>query len=72
VEKRRDSVMMAAPDKKVLVSVEEAAEMLSLGRTVVYRLVMRNELCSVKVGRCRRIVVSSIHEYVARLAGQLN
>jgi excisionase family DNA binding protein len=55
------------PYVKVLVSVDEAARLLSLGRTMVYRLMMRNELRSVKVGRNRRIVVSSLHEYVGRL-----
>lgn len=55
------------PNAKVLVSVEEAATLLSLGRTVVYRLVTRNELRSVKVGRTRRVVVSSLQEYVDRL-----
>ncbi len=55
---------------KVLVSVEEAAELLSVGRTVVYRLVSRNEVRSVKVGRTRRIVVASLHEYVGRLLEQ--
>jgi excisionase family DNA binding protein len=59
-------------DSKVLVSVEAAAEMLSLGRTMVYGLVMSNDLRSIKVGRCRRILVSSLHEYVARRSGELN
>jgi len=57
---------------KVLVSVEEAAEMLSLGRSIVYRLSMRTNVRSVKIGRCRRIVVSSLHEYMARLASHVN
>ncbi len=59
-------------NSKVLVTVGEAAEMLSLGRTIVYGLVMRNDLRSIKVGRCRRVLVSSLHEYVARQAGKLN
>ncbi len=80
MEKRLDGVMPASmekavekmADRKVLVSVEEAAEMLSLGRSVVYRLIMRNDVRSVKIGRCRRIVVSSLHEYVATLASHVN
>jgi len=59
-------------NSKVLVTVEEAAQMLSLGRTIVYGLMMSNDLRSIKVGRCRRVLVSSLHEYVARQIGELN
>ena len=52
---------------KVLVSIEEAAILLSLGRTEVYRLVRSGEIPSVKVGRSRRVVVTALHEYVAEL-----
>lgn len=81
MEKRLDGMMPAAmavkaadkvADKTALVSVEEAAEMLSLGRSVVCRLIMCNDVRSVKIGQCRRIVVSSLHEHVARLAGHVN
>ena len=57
-------------EMKVLVSVEEAAAMLSLGRTLVWELVRKKELRSVKVGRTRRILVSSVHEYVEKLMTQ--
>jgi excisionase family DNA binding protein len=57
-------------EMKVLVSVDEAAAMLSLGRTLVWELVRKKELRSVKVGRTRRILVSSVHEYVERLMTQ--
>jgi excisionase family DNA binding protein len=57
-------------EMKVLVSVDEAAAMLSLGRTLVWELVRKKELRSVKVGRTRRILVSSVHEYVEKLLTQ--
>ena len=57
-------------EMKVLVSVDEAAAMLSLGRTLVWELVRKKELQSVKVGRTRRILVSSVHEYVEKLMTQ--
>lgn len=68
MRKRRVDLVVTGSDARVLVSVEDAAAMLSLGRTVVYQLVRRNEIRSVKVGRSRRIVASSLHEYVSRLA----
>ena len=50
---------------KLLLTVEEAAEALSLGRTYVYGLVMRNQIRSLKVGRKRRIPLAALHEFVA-------
>ena len=57
----------AASELKVLVSVEEAAHLLSVGRTMVYHLVTCGEIRSVKIGRMRRVVAASLHEYVQRL-----
>jgi len=51
---------------RVLLSVDEAALAMSVGRTLVYDLVMRNEIPSIKLGRMRRIPVASLHEYVRR------
>lgn len=51
----------------LLVSVDEAAKMLRISRTVAYQLMYKGELQSVKIGRIRRVVVSSIGEYVRRL-----
>jgi excisionase family DNA binding protein len=51
----------------VTVSVEEAALLLGVGRTVTYALVLASELRSVKIGRRRLVVRASIEEYVTRL-----
>src|SRR5262249_9576964 len=51
---------------RVLLTVEEAASALGLGRTYVWQLVMRSELCSVKVGRKRRVPVAALHDFVTR------
>ena len=51
----------------VLVTVEEAARRLSIGRTACYMLVLKGELQSVKIGRTRRVVVSSLEAYIQRL-----
>lgn len=51
----------------VLLTVEEAAERLRLGRTLVYRLISSGELESVKVGRLRRVPAECLPEYVATL-----
>ena len=66
-----NDILIATPDPsigpaKVLLTVEEAANAMSLGRTLVYDLVMRGHIASIKVGRTRRIPVSALHEYVSR------
>ena len=58
------------PEPPVLVTVEEAARRLSIGRTATYMLVLRGELESVKIGRTRRVVVTSIDDYVSKLLQQ--
>ena len=58
------------PEPPVLVTVEEAARRLSIGRTATYMLVLSGELQSVKIGRTRRVVVASIDDYVSKLLQQ--
>ena len=41
--------------EKVLLTVEEAAARLNLGRTSVFGLIKRGEIESVRIGRSRRI-----------------
>jgi excisionase family DNA binding protein len=51
----------------LLLTVDEAAERLRLGRTLVYRLISSGELESVTVGRLRRVPAECLAEYVAAL-----
>lgn len=53
------------PEGKILLTVEEAAARLSLGRTSVFAMVKSGELRSLKVGKARRIVAESLHTWVA-------
>jgi len=59
--------MTTASDDSLLVRVEEAARLLSIGRTRVYDLVRTGALESVKIFGARRIPRSSIEKYVATL-----
>jgi excisionase family DNA binding protein len=56
-------------DDQLLVTPEEAARRLSVGRTTVYELMASGELQSVNIGRCRRVPVSSLSLFVDRLIG---
>jgi excisionase family DNA binding protein len=51
----------------LLLTVEETARRLRLGRTLVYRLISSGELESVTVGRLRRVPAECLVQYVAAL-----
>lgn len=51
----------------VLLTVEEAARRLRIGRTTCYGLIRTGELESVPVGRLRRVPADAPAAYVARL-----
>jgi len=54
-------------DTQLLLSVEEAADVIGLGRTRTYELVMTKKIQSVKVGRRRLVVRSSLVDFVQAL-----
>ncbi|MGO8946652.1 MAG: helix-turn-helix domain-containing protein [Ktedonobacterales bacterium] len=49
---------------KLLITVEEAAASLSVGRPKMWQLVMTGEVPSIKIGASRRIPVSVLEGYV--------
>lgn len=57
----------AAQPLRLLLSIEDAAERLSLGRTTFLQLVYNGAIESVTVGRRRLIPVEGLEDYVARL-----
>jgi excisionase family DNA binding protein len=58
-------------DDQLLVTPEEAARRLSVGRTTIYELMSSGELQSVNIGRCRRVPVSSLSLFVSKLIGDV-
>ena len=51
----------------LLLTVEEAAQRLSIGRTTMYSLVSTGAVKSVTIGRLRRIPSECLEEYVSSL-----
>lgn len=52
--------------ERVLLTVQEVAEALHVGRCTVYDLIRTNQLASIKVGRLRRVTEDAVRDYVRR------
>lgn len=52
---------------RLLLRVEEVAELLDVGRTRVYELIRSGALKSVKIGGSRRIPVAAVEAYIQEL-----
>jgi excisionase family DNA binding protein len=53
--------------ERLLLTPEEVAEMLGIGRTKVYELMRLGLIESVKIHGCRRIPTEAVHDYIERL-----
>ncbi len=62
---REDTAM-----ERVLLTPEEVAEALHVGRCTVYDLIRTNQLQSFKIGKLRRIPVDAVHEFIKRMADE--
>jgi excisionase family DNA binding protein len=52
--------------EKLLLRIEQVCERLSLGRTVVYRLIQTEALKSVRIGGSRLVLVADLEAFVSR------
>jgi excisionase family DNA binding protein len=64
------AVAETQPDLMVLLTVEEAAQRLSIGRTTMYALLKAGQINSVRIGRLRRIPAEALTAYTARLTAK--
>ena len=51
----------------LLLTIEDAAAALNVGRSTVYDLIRRNELEYIKIGRCTRIPRDSVVHLIVSL-----
>lgn len=56
--------------EKVLLSIPEAADRLSLGRSKLYELMAAGELKPVRIGRAVRLATSEVDRFAERLQEQ--
>jgi excisionase family DNA binding protein len=62
------SVMTATTGERLLITVEEAARRLGIGRSLAWRLVRSGELPSVRLGRLVRIPEQSLADWLKQRA----
>ncbi len=55
---------------KLLLSVEEAADLLGVSRSTMYDLMRTRAITSVRIGRCRRIPLDALRAYVDHLPAE--
>jgi excisionase family DNA binding protein len=58
---------MSTTATKLLLSVEEAADLLGVSRSTMYDLMRTRTIASVRIGRCRRISVDTLRAYADHL-----
>jgi excisionase family DNA binding protein len=51
---------------RMLLTVEEAAERLGIGRSTMYALITSGEIDSIHVGRLRRVTPAALSSFIAR------
>ena len=66
----QNEVERLTPRNQVLVTAEQAAQLLGVGRTTVYKLINEGDLRSVTIGRCRRISARDLESFVEALGRQ--
>ena len=54
----------------LLVTIKQTGSLLARGRTSIYQLLASHKLEAVKIGKSRRVVLSSVHRYLAELRQQ--
>jgi excisionase family DNA binding protein len=64
---RKEISTVNAPAPKLLLTVEEAAERLGVGRSTMYGLVLDGAVESIRIGRLRRVPADALVEYLTRL-----
>jgi len=56
--------------KKLLLTPEETAETLGVGRPKVYELLRSGRLRSVKIGKSRRVPMDAVEAFIAELLSE--
>lgn len=63
----KGDMQLSLPEGPLLLTVREAAALIGVGRTTLYRLMDNGQIESVHVGASRRIPLHSAYEFVDRI-----
>lgn len=73
-ERTRENPKLDTPTNpkplRVLLTVEDAAQQLSIGRTTMYALIKTGEIATVRIGHLRRVPADAVSAYVSQLTEQ--
>lgn len=58
---------MTSGNNRVVLTIEEAAQRLGIGRTTMYGLIKTGKIRTVTIGRLRRVPTFCLDEYVQSL-----
>ena len=53
-------------DDRLLLTVVEAARRLEISRSLLYELIAKDEIQSIRVGRLRRVPAEALSDYISR------
>ena len=67
-----ESRLMLDRRRRVLLTVEAAAEQLSISRTMMFALLKAGDVASVRVGRLRRVPAAELDVFARRLVAEQN
>ena len=59
-------MIVLVPPEPICVKVNEAAQMIGVGRTKLYELIAAGDVEAVKLGKSTRIVTASLHRLIMR------
>lgn len=60
--------MGLSQDDRIVLTVEEAAQQLGIGRSLAWRLVQEGKLPSVRLGRCVRVPKQELEQWLLEQA----
>lgn len=52
---------------RLLLTVEEASDVLAIGRTTMFDLIRTGRVASVRIGRLRRVPMDALHAFAREL-----
>jgi excisionase family DNA binding protein len=62
------NVTESSTPRALLVTIPEAAAVLAVGRTTIYELIWSGQLTPVHIGRCVRLAVAPLEQFVEGLS----